>query len=75
MSKEEFLKSLGEHIKQLREKKGFSAAEFARRTEMERSHIARIETGQTNPTSTTLKTLCDGLDIELEEFFAGFKKG
>lgn len=74
MSKEKFLKNLGKHIKEFREKKGLSAAEFGRRAEMERSHIARIETGQTNPTSTTLKILCDALEVEFDEFFKGFKK-
>ncbi|MCO6499355.1 MAG: helix-turn-helix transcriptional regulator [Vicingus serpentipes] len=74
MSKEKFLKNLGKHIKELREKKGLSAAEFARRAEMERSHIARLESGQTNPTSTTLKVICDALDISFEELFKGFNK-
>tara|TARA_R110001592_G_scaffold96040_1_gene276128 strand:- start:49 stop:273 length:225 start_codon:yes stop_codon:yes gene_type:complete len=73
MSKEDFLKNLGQHIKQMREKKGLSAAEFARRAEMERSHIARLESGQTNPTSLTLKILCDALEMEFDEFFKGFK--
>lgn len=69
---EAFLKALGQHIKMKRVGKGLSAAEFARRADMERSHIARIETGNTNPTATTIKILCDALELTFEEFFDGF---
>jgi ribosome-binding protein aMBF1 (putative translation factor) len=70
-NREDFLKALGKHIKHLREQKGLSAAEFGRRAFMERSHVARLEGGRTNPTSTTLKTICNALDIELEDLFKG----
>ena len=73
IEKEEFLKALGLHIKQLREQKGWSAAEFGRQTDMERSHIARLETGGTNPTATTFKVICEAFEISFEELFAGFK--
>lgn len=70
--KDEFLKALGKQIKSLRESKGLSAAEFARRAFMERSHVARLESGGTNPTSTTLKVICIALEIEMEDLFKGF---
>lgn len=71
-NKDEFLKALGQQIKSIREKKGLSAAEFGRRAFMERSHVARLESGGTNPTSTTLKTICNALEIEMEDLFRGF---
>lgn len=71
--KDEFLLKLGNHIKAIREQKGLSAAEFGRRMNMERSHVARLEGGGTNPTSTTLKTICNALEIEMEDLFKGFK--
>jgi HTH-type transcriptional regulator / antitoxin HipB len=73
IDKSVFLKALGQHIKSLREKKGLSAAEFGRRAFMERSHVARLESGGTNPTATTMKVICEALEIELEDLFKGFK--
>lgn len=72
-NKEAFLKALGSHIKSLRKQKGLTAVEFGRRMYMERSHVSRLESGGTNPTSTTLKLVCDALDIEMEELFKDFK--
>ncbi|MFL5752124.1 MAG: helix-turn-helix domain-containing protein [Bacteroidia bacterium] len=40
---------------------------------MERSNIARIETGRTNPSLYVLKKLCSGLEIEFEELLRKFK--
>ena len=71
--KDEFLKSLGQQIKKIREEKGVKAAEFGRRAFMERSHVARLEAGNTNPTATTLSIVCKALEIELDELFKGFK--
>ena len=71
--KDEFLKSLGQQIKKIREEKGVKAAEFGRRAFMERSHVARLEAGNTNPTATTLRIVCKALEIELDELFKGFK--
>ena len=72
-NKDEFLLALGQHIKKIRELKGLSAAEFGRRAFMERSHVARLESGGTNPTSTTLKTICNALEIEMEDLFRDFR--
>jgi len=74
MVKEEFLKNFGQHIKSLRKEKGITAAELGRRTEIERFHISRLESGKINPTLVTIKSLASGFDMELDEFFKGFKK-
>ncbi len=47
-------------------------AELARRTGTERSTIARMEGGRTNPTAVTLKLICDALEISFVELFEGF---
>jgi transcriptional regulator with XRE-family HTH domain len=72
IEKAAFLKEFGEHIRQVRLKKGMSAAEFSRRAFMERSQIARIEMGRANPTIFTLKTICKALDITFVELLEGF---
>lgn len=71
--KDDFLKALGQQIKKIREEKGIKAAEFGRRAFMERSHVARLEGGHTNPTATTLRLVCKALEIELDELFKDFK--
>lgn len=70
--KDEFLRNVGEQIKNAREKSGISAAELARRTGTERSTIARIETGRTNPTASTLKSIANALGMSFVELFDGF---
>ncbi|MCW3083519.1 MAG: Transcriptional regulator [Bacteroidetes bacterium] len=66
-------KRFGEHLKRLREAMGLTAAELARRCFMERSNIARLEAGRSNPSLFVLKKLAVGLEIELEELMKDFK--
>lgn len=66
-------KRFGEHLKKVREAKGLTSAELSRRCYMERSNIARLESGRSNPSLFVLKKLCVGLEIELEDFLKGFK--
>lgn len=70
--KSEFLKDIGQQIKTARENLGITAVELAKRTGTERSTIARIETGRTNPTASTLKSIADALGISFVELFDGF---
>ena len=74
MAKDDFQKRLGQHIKKVRLSKGISAAQLSRLTEIDKPHISRLESGGTNPTATTIKAICDALDISFEELFKGFKK-
>ena len=66
-------KQFGEHLRAYRKEKGLTPAELARRCFMERSNIARIEMGRTNPTLTMLKKLANGMGVEIDEFLKGFK--
>jgi transcriptional regulator with XRE-family HTH domain len=72
--KTKFQKELGGHIKLLRKKKGLSGAEFGRRLEMERSHVARLESGGTNPSAFLIFKICAVLKISLSDFWVDFKK-
>lgn len=65
-------KRFGEHLRKLRESKGLTPAELARRCFMERSNIARIEMGRMNPSLFILKKLSEALEIEMEELLKGF---
>lgn len=66
-------KRFGKHLKSLRESKDITAAELARLCEMERSNIARLETGGMNPSLFVLKKLSLGLNIELGDLLKDFK--
>jgi putative transcriptional regulator len=66
-------KQFGAHLTKLRVSKGLTAAELGRLCYMERSSIARLETGRINPSLFILKKLSLALEIEIEELFKGFK--
>ena len=57
---------IASRIKQLREEKGISQDSFFIDTEI---HIARIESGSSNITVSTLSAICDYFGISLSDFF------
>lgn len=59
-------KKFGKHLVKVREGKNLTAAELSRLCFMERSTIARLETGRTNPSLFVLHKLSKGLDISIE---------
>lgn len=63
------VKLIGERVKQLRLEKGITQLELAAKCNIEQSSIARIESGKTNPTILTLYSLCDALEIDINDLF------
>ena len=57
---------IANRIKQLREEKGISQDMFFIDTDI---HIARIESGRSNITVSTLSAICDYFGISLCDFF------
>lgn len=70
--KERALKKLGDHIVKLRKSKNLTSAEFARRCDMERSNIARVEMGRSNTTFYNLIRIAKALDISINELLKDF---
>jgi len=68
-SEEKYLKKLGKHIANLREKKNLSQYRMAKELLTEQSNYARIEDGTTNPTVKTLLKICEVLECEMKEIF------
>lgn len=66
-------KQFGEHLVKLRAARKMTPAELARRCYMERSSIARLETGRMTPSLFMLKKLADGLGIDLQDILHGIK--
>lgn len=71
--KEAFQRKLGEHIRQVRQGKGLTAAELARRCLMDKPNIHKLETGKFNPSAFYLSKICKGMEISLKELFQEFK--
>lgn len=62
------LETLGNNLKRIREEKGYTKTELAKRCGLNRKIIKDIEFGYvTTPTTKTLIKLADGLGITLED--------
>lgn len=64
---EEFLKMLGNRIREIRIQKGLSQSEVANRCGKERQSYQRVETGNINPTIWYLEHLAQALGVSLSE--------
>ena len=60
---------VGERIRLLREKAGFSQNELAGRADVSQTHLRRVELGQAGITVDHLQMVCDALGITLKDFF------
>ena len=69
MEDKELLKKLGKRIVAIREGKNITQVELANLCEFDRSNMNRIESGNTNPTTLTIKIICESLDIPIKELF------
>lgn len=57
---------LGEKIKGLRKKKGWSQADLAGRVEVHDTHISRLETGRYTPSLDLLKRLAEVFEVSTD---------
>ena len=69
MDKEVFLKKLGERIRKIRKGKGITQVQLAHKIGKDQQVIARLESGDFNPTSFLLYEVTVGLEVKLEDFF------
>jgi transcriptional regulator with XRE-family HTH domain len=64
-------KRIGDRIRALRLKKGWSQDVFADRSGLNRAHVGEIERGESNVTIQTLKIIADTLDVRIVELVKG----
>lgn len=64
-----YIKKLGANIVSIRKKKGLKQKELSDLLDMDDGSLRRIESGRTNPTTTTLLSLAIALDIDVSELF------
>jgi len=62
--------AVGERIKTLREEKGFTLREMARRTGVSPASLSLLERDRTSPTLATLRKILDALGTSFGTFFA-----
>lgn len=60
---------IGNKIKDLRLKKGFSQEKLAELSNLHRTYIGMVERGERSITVKRLKQILESLDLSLEEFF------
>lgn len=65
----EELKAMGERLKALREEKGYSQRELARRSGLTHTTVSAIENGRIDPSLGTLKRILSACEVRMGEFF------
>ena len=63
------LKKLGKRIVYIRDEKEISQKELSDILDMDDGSLRRIESGRTNPTTTTLLKISEALEVEMKELF------
>jgi transcriptional regulator with XRE-family HTH domain len=64
----------GEKLRLVRERKGLTLKEVARRVNVSESLISQIERNRVSPSIDTLMSIADTLEIDLEYLFQDYKK-
>jgi transcriptional regulator with XRE-family HTH domain len=64
-------RQLGDRIRKLRRKKGWSQEEFAGISGLHRTYIGAVERGEKNLTISTIHTLAKTLDTTIAQLFRG----
>ncbi len=68
---EKGLRLFAKQLKAVRKRLGITQEELSNLSGLTLSQIARIETVRTNPTISTIFSICRGLKIQPEELFKG----
>jgi transcriptional regulator with XRE-family HTH domain len=66
-SLQQIAKILGTKIRQLRKERGWSQSEFAKVCRIHRSHMGKIERGETNVRLSTLVAIAGILETKVEQ--------
>ncbi len=61
--------NIGDRIKTLREKSGYTQNALAEKASVSQTHLRRVELGQADITVGHLQLVCDALEISVKDFF------
>lgn len=67
------LKSFGQRLRLLRNKRGLSQEEFASRCRLDRTYISGIERGRRNPSLRNIKRIAEQLGVTMSQLFRGLE--
>jgi transcriptional regulator with XRE-family HTH domain len=67
---EDLLVRLGERIRKLRKKRGWTQVEMAEKVGIDRSFLADVERGKRNVSILNLELMADGLKVSLSQLFS-----
>ena len=67
LDKEQLQTAIGKRIRALRESKNIPQQDLAAACNFEKSNMARLESGKTNPTVYTLYKVAQNLDVSLKD--------
>lgn len=73
-AKDPMLKDLGDYLRSVREKKGWSQEELAFECGLHRTYIGAVERGEYNVTILTLRTVTEALGITILDAVRGMSK-
>lgn len=66
----DLLVGLGDRIRKLRKKRGWTQVEFAERVGIDRSFLADVERGKRNISILNLELIAKGLRVSLSQLFS-----
>lgn len=61
--------NIGDRLKALREKSGYTQNALADKAGVSQTHLRRVELGQADITVGHLQLVCDALEISVKDFF------
>ena len=61
--------NIGERLRQLREKTGYTQNALAERAGVAQTHLRKVELGESGISVEHLGMICDALEITLKDFF------
>ena len=64
-----------ERLRLLRQQKGLSQTDLARKLDVQPNHIGRYERGESRPTAKSLKALAEVLEVSADYLFDGDEEG
>jgi XRE family transcriptional regulator, master regulator for biofilm formation len=65
----EQLSNVGKRIKEIRQKRGLSVRELAKKMDTSHSYISRVENGKVTPSLETLVKMAEVLECNVSDFF------
>ena len=63
------LKTFGDRVREIREKKGLSQEKLAELADLHRTYISSVELGKRNISLVNIKAISDALKVPIEDLF------